>query len=124
MTFAESINALCKHRGTTLTAVCKSLNLSNAKVTAINRGSIPSEDQLIAMAKRLDVSVADLFDSDRVIFPIANTTHTDDENTLVVHTDTPESVQDIGDFVSLYQSCQRMERHKLMSMIYEFEEKK
>ena len=51
MTFRENLNRICKEKGTNLTRVCKEIGISTSKVTAINKGSIPSEEMLIDFAK-------------------------------------------------------------------------
>lgn len=64
MLFRENLNRICREKGTTLTAMVKSLGISSSKVTAINKGSIPSEDMLLAFAKALDCSVMDFFEDE------------------------------------------------------------
>ncbi|SFB15363.1 hypothetical protein SAMN05216249_1113 [Acetitomaculum ruminis DSM 5522] len=60
-TFAENINQICKLKGTKLTTLVKGCGYSSSKTTAINRGSIPSEKQLIKFAEKLNCSVKDFF---------------------------------------------------------------
>ena len=61
MTFRENLNRICKERGTTLTRVVKELGISSSKVTAINKGSIPSEDMVLTFSRKLECSVMDFF---------------------------------------------------------------
>ena len=63
MTFAENINRICAERGTNLTAVIKQIkNGQSSYTTAINkRGSIPNQEELLALAKILQCSVMDFF---------------------------------------------------------------
>ena len=53
MAFRDNLNRVCKEKGTTLTRICKELGISTSKVTAINKGTIPSEEMLVALAQHL-----------------------------------------------------------------------
>lgn len=61
MTFKDNINRLCKLHGTNLTTLIKECGFSSSKATAINKGQIPTEEQLIVLAKALNCSVMDFF---------------------------------------------------------------
>ncbi len=61
MTFKDNINRLCKLHGTNLTNLTKECGFSSSKATAINKGQIPTEEQLLALAKTLNCSVMDFF---------------------------------------------------------------
>lgn len=64
MTFKDNINRLCKLHGTNLTTLIKECGFSSSKATAINKGQIPTEEQLIVLAKALNCSVMDFFADD------------------------------------------------------------
>lgn len=61
MTFRENLNRICADRGTTPTRMCKNLKISTSKVTAINKGSIPTEEMMLKFANYLNCSVMDFF---------------------------------------------------------------
>lgn len=61
MTFKDNINRLCKLHGTNLTTLIKECGFSSSKATAINKGQIHTEEQLIVLAKALNCSVMDFF---------------------------------------------------------------
>ena len=61
MTFKDNINRLCKLHGTNLTNLIKECGFSSSKATAINKGQIPTEEQLLALAKALNCSVMYFF---------------------------------------------------------------
>lgn len=61
MTFKDNINRLCKLHGTNLTTLIKECGFSSSKATAINKGQIHTEEQLIVLAKALNCSVTDFF---------------------------------------------------------------
>lgn len=61
MTFKDNINRLCKLHGTNLTNLIKDCGFSSSKATAINKGQIPTEEQLLALSKALNCSVMDFF---------------------------------------------------------------
>lgn len=102
MTFAENINRICVERGTSLTTVVKAVKGSSSFATAINRGSLPKESEMVAMAKYLGCSVMDFFEDDG---------------------DTPArpANDDEEDVLRIYRELPRREKHEFMSMAYEFE---
>ena len=61
MTFKDNINRLCKLHGTNLTNLIKDCGFSSSKASAINKGQIPTEEQLLALSKALNCSVMDFF---------------------------------------------------------------
>lgn len=66
MTFKDNINRLCKQRGTNLTNLIKECGYSTSKATAINKGQLPNEEQLLTFAKALNCSVMDFFEDEEV----------------------------------------------------------
>lgn len=46
MSFRENINRICIQRGTNLTAVVKQVKGSSSFTSAINKGSLPKEDEM------------------------------------------------------------------------------
>ena len=61
MDFAENLKRICDEKGTTPTALCKELGLSTSKVSAWYGGSLPKQDVMVKLAKKLDCSVMDFF---------------------------------------------------------------
>ena len=108
MTFAENINRICAERGTNLTAVIKQIkNGQSSYTTAINRrGSIPNQEELIALAKILQCSVMDFF--------------ADDDD---IHEITSPKNEDEKDIITIYRSLPRRAKHEFMAMVYDFENK-
>lgn len=105
MTFRENLNRICKERGTNLTTVVKELGISTSKVTAINKGSIPSEDMLLSFARHLECSVMDFF--------------ADEED---FHETKPAN-EDEEDLLRIYRGLSRRAKHEFMSLAYEFEKR-
>lgn len=103
MTFRENLNRICKEKGTNLTKMTKELGISTSKVTAINRGSIPSEEMLLDFAKHLECSVMDFFA---------------DENDTE-----PELDEDERDIISTFRKMDRKSKHELMARMYAYAEK-
>lgn len=58
--FFDNFERVCTIRGTTPTAVCKSLGISTSGVTSWKRGAHPRADILARLADHLGVSVSDL----------------------------------------------------------------
>jgi len=104
MAFRDNINRICKERGTTLSAVTRSLGLSTSKVTAWNNGSLPKEEILLALAQALDCSVIDFF--------------MDEEDIELKVTPSDEDEEDI---LRIYRSLSRRNKHEFMAMAYGFE---
>lgn len=106
MSFKENINRICAERGTNLTAVVKKVKGSTSFVTSINKGSLPKEKELLALAKELDCSVIDFFM---------------DEEDLAPRT-IPQN-EDEQDILRVYRSLSRRTKHEFMAMVYEYENK-
>lgn len=54
--FYDNLNALCKSKGLTVTALLKELNISTSKGTAWKSGSVPKGDILSKLAAYFNVS--------------------------------------------------------------------
>ena len=104
MSFKENINRICFERGTNLTAVIKEVKGSSSFTSAINKGSLPKEDEMVAMAKILHCSVIDFFMDEEDLAP-QNESQNEDE----------------ADILRIYRSLSRRAKHGFMSMAYEFE---
>lgn len=104
MTFADNIKRICAERGTNLTAVVKKVKGSSSFVTAINKGSLPKENELIELARELGCSVMDFFADEEDLAPQA----------------VPQN-EDEQDILKVYRSLSRRAKHEFMSMVYEFE---
>lgn len=104
MTFAENINRICATRGTNLTALVKAVKGSSSFATAINKGSLPKESEMLEMARLLECSVIDFF--------------ADEEEETVTPSD-----EDEKDILRVYRSLSRRAKHEFMSMVYEYENK-
>ena len=107
MTFAKNIKRICAERGTNLTAVVKKVKGSSSFVTAINKGSLPKESELLEFAKELDCSVMDFFADEEDLAPQP----------------VPQN-EDEQDVLKIYRSLSRRAKHEFMSMAYEFENRK
>ncbi len=106
MLFAKNINRICKERGTTLTALVKQVKNSSSGTTAINKGYLPKEAEMLEYAKILDCSVMDFFSDD------------DEEITI-----SPRD-EDEKDILRVYRSLSRRGKHEFMAMVYEYENNK
>lgn len=104
MSFRENINRICIQRGTNLTAVMKQVKGSSSFTSAINKGSLPKEDEMVEMAKILHCSVLDFFMDEEDLAP-QNEPQNEDEK----------------DILRVYRSLSRRTKHKFMAMVYEFE---
>lgn len=100
MSFRENINRICIQRGTNLTAVVKQVKGSSSFTSAINKGSLPKEDEMVEMAKILHCSVLDFFMDEEDLAP---------QN------------EDEKDILRVYRSLSRRTKHEFMAMVYEFE---
>lgn len=107
MTFGENLKRICEMQGTTPTAVCKELGLSTSKVSAWYNGSIPKQDIMLSLAKKLNCSVMDFF--------------ADEED---LSSETENLNDDEKDIIRIYRSLPRREQHELMAKVYEFDKEK
>lgn len=105
MTFAENINRICKEKGTTLTGLCKRLNIATSKVTAWNNGSLPKEDMMVRLAQGLGCSVMDFFADEE---DLANVQPRD---------------EDEKDILRVYRALSRRTKHEFMAMVYDIEKR-
>lgn len=64
MNFADNLKRICTERGTSHTALLKSMGVATSKVAMWNSGSLPKQEMLIRLAKELDCSVMDFFADD------------------------------------------------------------
>ena len=103
MTFRENINRICKERGTTLSAVTRSMGLSSSKVTAWNNGSLPKEEVLLGLAKELECSVMDFFA---------------DEEDLAQETEVATTNDTEQTLINEYRKLSKSQQYKLMAYCY------
>lgn len=110
MDFATNLKRICTERGTSPTALLKSMGVATSKVAMWNSGSLPKQEMLVRLAKELDCSVMDFFA---------------DEETI--HTPTPTIAEphdeDENDILRVYRSLTRRTKHEFMTMVYEFEKR-
>lgn len=57
MNFADNLKRICTERGTSPTALLKSMGVATSKVAMWNSGSLPKQEMLIRLVKELDCSV-------------------------------------------------------------------
>lgn len=104
MTFAKNINRICAEKGTTLTAIVKTVKGSSSFVTAINaKGSLPKEPEMLEMAKLLGCSVKDFFVEEGDLHEVK------------------PADEDEEDILRIYRGLSRRAKHEFMSIAYEFE---
>lgn len=110
MDFATNLKRICTERGTSPTALLKSMGVATSKVAMWNSGSLPKQEMLIRLAKELDCSVMDFFA---------------DEETI--HTTSPfiaePKDEDESDILRIYRSLTRRTKHEFMACVYEFEKR-
>ena len=102
--FADNLKRLCTLNNTTPTALCKALGLSTSKVSAWNNGSLPKQEVMLQLAKRLNCSVKDFF-ADKA----------DDLKKVEPAND------DERDILAIYRKLSRRDRHEFMSIVYGFD---
>lgn len=112
MNFADNLKRICTERGTSPTALLKSMGVATSKVAMWNSGSLPKQEMLIRLAKELDCSVMDFFadDADLAAQNINNT-----------NADVEPKNEDESDILRIFRSLSRRAKHEFMSMVYEFE---
>ena len=109
MNFADNLKRICTERGTSPTALLKSMGVATSKVAMWNSGSLPKQEMLVRLAKELDCSVMDFFADDDTIHTPQNIAEPKDE--------------DESDVLRVYRSLSRRMKHEFMTMVYEFEKR-
>ena len=104
MLFANNLKRLCTLNNTTPTALCKELGLSTSKVSAWNNGSLPKQEVMLQLAKRLNCSVKDFFADKADDFEKVEPSNDDERDVLAI-----------------YRKLSRRDRHEFMSMVYGFD---
>ena len=107
MNFADNLKRICTERGTSPTALLKSMGVATSKVAMWNSGSLPKQEMLVRLAKELDCSVMDFFADDDTIQTPLNIAEPKNE--------------DESDVLRVYRSLSRRMKHEFMAMVYEFE---
>ncbi len=106
MDFARNLKHICKKNGTNPTSVCKELGLSTSKVSLWNNGSLPKQEILIKLANQLNCKVMDFF--------------ADDLSEDIIQ----EKNEDEQDILRIYRGLERKDKHRFMTMVYDFEQGK
>ena len=75
--FYDRLRALCKERGTSLTAVLKELGLSTGSTGSWKKGQLPKGDILLKISQHLDTSI------DYIVTGEFRSDLTDDEKELI-----------------------------------------
>ena len=112
MNFADNLKRICTERGTSPTALLKSMGVATSKVAMWNSGSLPKQEMLIRLAKELDCSVMDFFADDADLAA---------QNINKTNADTEPKNEDESDIRRIFRSLSRRAKHEFMSMVYEFE---
>lgn len=111
MDFATNLKRICTERGTSPTALLKSMGVATSKVALWNGGSLPKQEMLVRLAKELNCSVMDFFADEDTI------------HTTNIAIEEPRD-EDEGDILCVYRSLPRRAKHEFMTMVYEFEKRK
>lgn len=75
--FYDRLRAICKEKGTTLSAVLKELGLSTGSTGSWKKGQLPKGDVLVKISEYLDVSI------DYIVLGEYKTDMTDEEKHLL-----------------------------------------
>ena len=112
MNFADNLKRICTERGTSPTALLKSMGVATSKVAMWNSGSLPKQEMLVRLAKELNCSVMDFFADDADLAA---------QNSNKTNTDTEPKNEDESDIFRIFRSLSRRAKHEFISMVYEFE---
>ena len=110
MTFSENLNRICKERGTTITTILKEMGLSTSKVTAWNSGSLPKQEMMLLLARKLDCSVMDFFADEEDLARAEKTAG------LIL-------TEDEWDIIRVFRELTNKEKHIVMAQVYKTEER-
>ena len=112
MNFGDNLKRICTERGTSPTALLKSMGVATSKVAMWNSGSLPKQEMLVRLAKELNCSVMDFFADDADLAA---------QNSNKTNTDTEPKNEDESDIFRIFRSLSRRAKHEFISMVYEFE---
>lgn len=127
--FYENFDKLCRIKGTSANAAA--MAIGRAKGAAANwkaNGTLPKEDELLALAAHLNCRVFEFFlENDRMPFrsrdeAIEYWTHVDEINPLTTEEPFPELDSNECDLVEVYRSCNKKQQMQLMLDVYSFAE--
>lgn len=102
MNFAENFNRICREKGTTPTALLKTMGVATSKVAMWNSGSLPKEDMMVRLAQELKCSVMDFFADE------------------IAESKEPEN-DDEADILRIFRMLDRRTKHEFMTMAYDYE---
>lgn len=115
MTFSENLNRICKERGTTITTLLKEIGLSTSKTTLWNNGSLPKQEVMLTLARKLNCSVMDFFADEEDLI----------KRDALLEAATPGAVvldEDEKDIIRVFRELSNREKHLVMAQVYKTEE--
>lgn len=118
MDFPNNLKRICEARGTSKTALLKSMGVATSKVAMWNSGSLPKIEMLIRLAEALNCTVADFF-AETPDLAVKNIV----PNTEVQTDKNQPDNEDESDILRVYRSLSRRTKHEFMSVVYEFEKR-
>ena len=126
MLFYDNFDAICRQRGTSANAAAIAIGRSKSAASAWKRnGTLPKEDELIALAKHLRCRVADFFLED-------GQTHFKSREDMLEYWEYVNSINPLNvdetfglgeeeaDFVGIYRCCTKRQQAELMVLVYGF----
>ncbi len=127
--FYENFDRICRERGTSASAAALAIGKAKNTASAWKRnGTIPKEDELIALAKHLRCRVADFFVEDgHMQFSSREEAedfwqYLDEINPLSSASCAPQLSENEEELLGIYARCNRRQRALLMACVYEFAE--
>ena len=114
--FIDNYLELCKAKDLKKNTAARLAGIKRGQVNNWeSQGNIPKYDQLVELAKVLDCEVADFFiDFTRDHWKIGET----GKSAYIIENDSP-----LTELIFIYNACSKSQRAKLMSVVYDFEEK-
>lgn len=109
--FFDNFFTICTSRGTTPSAACRDIGLQPNRASKWkHKGSIPTEEEMIALAAHLDCRVSDFFADD------------DLDCLSVENIDESELDGEEEDLLRIYRSLSKRNKIRLMGLVYDFED--
>lgn len=125
MLFYKNFDLICRQRGTSASAAAKAIGRNKGSASNWKKhGTIPKEDELIALSKHLNCLVSDFFrqsGESQSGYSQMMDGHPIEESPEKLPPAEDETLDDYqSDFLIIYNSLSPRDRMKLMSMIYDF----
>ena len=130
MLFYKNYDAICRQRGTSASAAAMAIGRSKGAASNWKtNGTLPKEDELIALANHLNCYVSDFFrqpgEPQSAYAQIMDDYPLEEPSEKLPPVEEEEPLDDYqNDFLTVYETLSPKDRMRLMNMVYGFADEK